>query len=225
MQAETGLHSWAAHPSAGLTQSHPRLAHAPRAQNTSKSFTFTLFFPPSSPTALPSHGPTDLDLIAIVDTDASGAVLLQMDRQGNAHPIAFTSRKMQAAGRNYPTHEQEILAAVHALRTYLDGTKFTVNTDHATLHHFPTQPKLARRQACWMELLQEHGFNFHASALSHPNRAQHEGTGEQKPIVDVIFKLGKSSRHMMISNSPNRLATQIVPHLRVERAAPTYSII
>jgi hypothetical protein len=32
--------------------------------------------------------------------------------------------------------------------------------DHATLHQFPTQPKLTRRQAYWMELLQEYDFNF-----------------------------------------------------------------
>jgi len=70
---------------------------------------------------------------------------------------------MQAAERNYPTHEQELLAVIHAPRTwryYLDGTKFTVNTDHATLRHFPTQPKLTRRQARWMELLQEYDFEF-----------------------------------------------------------------
>ena len=109
----------------------------------------------------------DPDLMTFVDTDASGfaigAVLLQKDRQGNVHPIAFTSRKLQPAERNYPTHEQELLAVIHALRTwryYLDGTKFTVNTDHDTLRHFPTQPKLTRRQARWMELLQEYDFDF-----------------------------------------------------------------
>ena len=109
----------------------------------------------------------DPDLTTIVETDASGyavgAVLLQVGRQGKPHPVAFTSRKMQSAERNYPTHEQELLAVIHALRTwryYLDGTKFTVNTDHATLRHFPTQPKLTRRQARWMELLQEYDFDF-----------------------------------------------------------------
>lgn len=64
----------------------------------------------------------DPDLVTIVDTDASGfaigAVLLQVDRHGNAHPIAFTSRKLQSAERNYPTHEQELLAVIHALRTW-----------------------------------------------------------------------------------------------------------
>lgn len=102
-----------------------------------------------------------------VETDASGfavgAVLFQTDHNGVSRPVAFTSRKLNSAERNYPVHEQELLAVVHALRTwryYLDGSHFIVYTDHATLKHFPTQPNLTRRQARWMELLQEYNFDF-----------------------------------------------------------------
>jgi transposase InsO family protein len=109
----------------------------------------------------------DPDLSSIVETDASGfavgAVLFQIDADGSCRPVAFTSRKMNSAERNYPTHEQELLAVVHALKTwryYLDGSHFIVYTDHDTLRHFPTQPKLTRRQARWMELLQEYDFDF-----------------------------------------------------------------
>ena len=42
----------------------------------------------------------------------------------------------------------------------MDGSHFVVYTDHATLQHFPTQPNLTRRQARWMELLQEYDFTF-----------------------------------------------------------------
>jgi transposase InsO family protein len=109
----------------------------------------------------------DPDLPSIVEADASGfavgAVLFQIDADGFPRPVAFTSRKMNSAERNYPTHEQELLAVVHALKTwryYLDGSHFIVYTDHDTLRHFPTQPKLTRRQARWMELLQEYDFDF-----------------------------------------------------------------
>ena len=109
----------------------------------------------------------DPALATAVETDASGfaigAVLFQIDRYGVSHPVAYTSRKMNAAERNYPTHEQELLAIVHALKTwryYLDGSHFIVYTDHATLRHFPSQPNLTRRQARWMELFQEYDFDF-----------------------------------------------------------------
>ena len=109
----------------------------------------------------------DPTLRTTVETDASGfamgAVLFQTDEHGISRPVAFTSKKLSPAERNYPTHEQELLAVIHALRTwryYLDGSTFVVYTDHDTLCHFPTQPKLTRRQARWMELLQEYDFTF-----------------------------------------------------------------
>lgn len=109
----------------------------------------------------------DLALSTAVETDASGfaigAVLFQTDLNGQSRPVAFTCRKFSPAERNYPTHEQELLAVVHSLKTwryYLDESHFVVHTDHDTLQHFPTQPNLTRRQARWMELLQEYDFTF-----------------------------------------------------------------
>ncbi len=95
-----------------------------------------------------------------VVTDASieglGGVLLQEDR-----PLAYESRRLIPAEVNYTTGEQELLAVVHALniwRCYLEGSDFTVVTDHNPLVHLPTQPNLSRRQVRWSEYLQR--FNF-----------------------------------------------------------------
>jgi transposase InsO family protein len=106
----------------------------------------------------------DPELPFEVTTDASdfavGGVLSQDQGQGS-QPVAFTSRKMNPAERNYAAHEKETLAIMHALskwRVYLEGRRFTVYTDHATLQHFPEQPKLSRRQARWMEKMQEYDF-------------------------------------------------------------------
>jgi hypothetical protein len=72
---------------------------------------------------------------------ALGAVLLQ-----NSHPIAFESRKFTLAGVRYTTTEQELLAVVHALKTwrcYLEGAvKVTVVTDHCLNTFFSTFPEL-----------------------------------------------------------------------------------
>ena len=43
-----------------------------------------------------------------------GAVLSQIQDDGE-HPIAYESRKMNAAEMNYPTHARELLAVIHAL--------------------------------------------------------------------------------------------------------------
>jgi hypothetical protein len=94
-----------------------------------------------------------------VVTDASavglGAVLLQ-----EGQPICFESRKLNDAEKNYHTTESEMLAVVHALKTwrcYLEGATFTVVTDHVSNIFFQTQPSLSRRQARLSEFLQRFG--------------------------------------------------------------------
>jgi hypothetical protein len=95
-----------------------------------------------------------------VTTDASdlamGAVLSQDQGKGE-QPIAFESRKLSPAEQNYPVHEKELLAIVHAIklwRIYLEGQQFTIITDHASLEYIKSQSTLSRRQARWLETLQ-----------------------------------------------------------------------
>ena len=73
----------------------------------------------------------------VVTTDASGfatGAILQQDHGHGLQPIAFMSHKMNSAERNYPVHEQELLAIVQALREwrhYLHNEqKIDVITDH-----------------------------------------------------------------------------------------------
>ena len=101
----------------------------------------------------------------IVHTDASGyatgAVLMQQFDEG-LRPIAFLSKKMTAAERNYPVHEQELLAILNALkawRHYLSGRPFTVLTDHQSLQYVETSAMATPRQMRWAAWLAE--FDFH----------------------------------------------------------------
>jgi hypothetical protein len=101
-----------------------------------------------------------------VQTDASetgvGAVL-QQKSEDCTRPVAYMSRKLNAAEQNYSVHERELLAVVDALRDrrpYLLGHKFVVKTDHRPLQHLQTQLQLSRRQARWVLFLQEYDFEW-----------------------------------------------------------------
>ena len=105
-----------------------------------------------------------------VETDASGFALAGVLRQpgddpkqAHWHPVAFYSRKMTPAERNYGTGDAEMLAIVTAFkcwRHYLEGASqaITVISDHDNLRSFMTTKELSRRHARWWERLS--AFNF-----------------------------------------------------------------
>ena len=75
----------------------------------------------------------------ILDTDASnhgiGAVLSQV-KDGVEHPVAYASRTLTKAERNYCVTRKELLAVVEfgkQFHHYLHGPKFRIRTDHAPL--------------------------------------------------------------------------------------------
>ena len=62
--------------------------------------------------------------------------MFKVDCQGNEHPIAFMSHKLNSAQKNYSVTELECLAAVLAVkkfRAYVEGTRFKIITDDASL--------------------------------------------------------------------------------------------
>jgi hypothetical protein len=102
-------------------------------------------------------------------TDASGyavgATLSQESSPGVLQPLAFMSKKMSSAQRNYPVHEWELLAIIESLRAwrcYLYGSahSITIYTDHHSLQYINTQPNLSARQSRWVEMLQEYSFKI-----------------------------------------------------------------
>ena len=91
-----------------------------------------------------------------IEADASkfaiGAVLYQKDGR-NCHPVAYISRKLSSAERNYPIQEQELLALIYALkkwRHYLFGTSIRAYTDHQSLVLWHTFKNLTGRKARWV---------------------------------------------------------------------------
>ena len=102
-----------------------------------------------------------------VQCDASnigvGAVLFQLDDEGNENPIAFYSQKLNKCQRNYSVTEKECLAAILAVerfRPYVELMKFTVVTDHASLKWLMQLKDLAGRLARWSLRLQSYDFDI-----------------------------------------------------------------
>ena len=89
----------------------------------------------------------------IVDACSQGiGDILQQER----HPVAYESRQLRIHENNYPTHDLELLAVIHALKKwchYLLSQTFELVTDHTSLKWIFTQPDLNMRQRRWVEFL------------------------------------------------------------------------
>ena len=92
----------------------------------------------------------------ILETDASimglGAVLSQRQTDGLPHPVAFASRALAPAERNYGITDLETLAVVWALshfHYYLYGHRVQVITDHTAVKAILDSPNPSGRHARW----------------------------------------------------------------------------
>jgi len=100
-------------------------------------------------------------------TDASetavGAVLLQQqgpDKE-DTKVIGYSSSKFKQAERTYSVHEKELLGvllAVQQWNCFLEGSKFTVYTNHSSLVWLNKLKEPSRRQSRWVDILQGHDF-------------------------------------------------------------------
>jgi hypothetical protein len=88
-----------------------------------------------------------------------GCVLMQ-----EGHVVAYASCQLRKNELNYPTHDLELAAVVHALkiwRHYIMGTKCQVYTNHKILKYIFTQKDLNPRQHRWLELIKDYDLEIH----------------------------------------------------------------
>ncbi|UTT92125.1 hypothetical protein NDA17_004071 [Ustilago hordei] len=92
----------------------------------------------------------DYHLPTRLETDASDfaiAGVLKQEHEGRWHPVAFYSRKMSPAEKNYEIHDKELLAVVACLtqwRHMLAGlpNQLVILTDHEALKYFKSQRRI-----------------------------------------------------------------------------------
>ena len=120
----------------------------------------------------------------VLQTDASdtglGAVLSQC-KGGVEQPLAYYSRSLHGAERNYATYDREALAVVESVLHFRPllhcGHSFKLETDHAALKYLlnPTNELRTKRQERYVMVLQEYpmeivfrpgAVNGNADALS-----------------------------------------------------------
>ena len=156
-----------------------------------------------------------------VEVDASnyamGAVLMQRDEKNTLHPVAFWSKTMNSAQRNYDVYSKELMALKEMFRNwrhYLHQAKHKVivHTDHANLLYWKNPGDHNRRVARWHAELMEYDFelrhisgkkNGRADALS--RRPDHdEGEEDNKQLVVLPAKyFGKTHARLAGSEEAN----------------------
>jgi hypothetical protein len=104
----------------------------------------------------------------VLEKDASkfalGAVIMQKYEDG-LHPIAFHSRSLLPAEKNYDTHDKELDGVVFGFKCarpfFLGATHpIRVKTDHSNLQYFRQPQKITGRQVRWFEFLQDFDFTL-----------------------------------------------------------------
>ena len=152
-----------------------------------------------------------------LDTDASdgqlGCCLLQEQPDGKPLPLGYWSRTLNAAERNYSTTEKECLAIVWAvthLRPYLEGTEFTVRTDHHALRWVMNLSDAQGRLARWRLRLAEFTFKveYHPGIAHHAadamSRLPHQAIPSE-PIEEDIPVCATTAPSTALENFPTAL--------------------
>ena len=124
----------------------------------------------------PVLGYPDPSLQYILDTDASdvgvGAVLSQI-QEGQEKVVAYYSKTLSPAERNYCVTRRELVAVIKAMkhfRPYLYGQKFRLRTDHASLMWLCRRHEPSHQIARWLELLSEFTYTVeHRKGTKHGN--------------------------------------------------------
>lgn len=159
----------------------------------------------------------------VLETDAGikgiGAILSQVQKDGQRHPIAYASRSLTPAERNYGITELETLAIVWSIthyHYYLYGQEVTVYTDHSAVQAILNTPSPSGKHARWWSKVYGAGIgkiniihrsgktNTNADALSRNPQAPapQEGIGENEIQVAAVNSEPITSTDVLLQAKP-----------------------
>lgn len=150
----------------------------------------------------------NFDLPFDVHTDASNfgvGAMLSQTIDGIEHPVAYMSRSLSGAERNYSVTEREALAVLTALehwRCYLEnGKTFSVYTDHAALKWFLSLSNPTGRLARWGVRLSSFDFQ-----IKHRR-------GKDNIIPDALSRCAVAEISSPLSNGPKDTLNSTIPSI------------
>jgi hypothetical protein len=152
-----------------------------------------------------------------------GCVLMQDNRV-----IAYAFRALRPHEQNYPTHDLELAAVVHALkiwRHYLMGAHCNIYTDHKSLKYIFTQADLNMWQRRWLELIKDYDLEVHyhpgkvnvvADALS--RKAQCNCMNTDARITTLCDELCKLNLEVVSSGALSYISVEPTLHEQIVMA-------
>jgi ribonuclease HI len=101
------------------------------------------------------------DIYCDTSRQGLGCVLMQ-----DGKVVSYASCQLRKQEENYPTHDLELAAVVHALkiwRHYLIDHRCEIYSDHKSLKYIFTQNDINLRQCRWLELIKDYDLriNYH----------------------------------------------------------------
>jgi hypothetical protein len=152
-----------------------------------------------------------------------GAVLLQKKEDSKKHPIAYYSKTLSTAERNYDIYDLELLAIVNAMdhwRPYLAGSphKVIIYSDHQNLLYWKEPHKISRRVAREVLMLSEYNFeichikgtaNGRADALS--QRPDYDQGHEDNQNVTILPEQVFARAMEVLPNIPMQEESKLKP--------------
>jgi hypothetical protein len=137
--------------------------------------------------------------------------------------VSYASRQLRKHEENYPTHDLELAAVVHALKIWrhsLIGHRCEIYSDHKSRKYIFTQNDLNLRQRRWLELIKDYdpGINYHlgkanvvADALNHKKYCN---ATFAKRIQPELHKAIKYLNLAIVNNAT--VAMEVEPTLEAE---------